>query len=75
MDWKTALVASTHEMEEAVEALKEASISIACALDDPEGVTVKDLEHIQNEIAVLEAFVDPFLFTHVYVTPSVAKEH
>tara|TARA_B110000196_G_C20624309_1_gene420975 strand:- start:266 stop:409 length:144 start_codon:yes stop_codon:yes gene_type:complete len=35
-------------------AVKEASISIACLLDEPTEVTVKDLEHLQNQITILE---------------------
>ena len=36
--------------EEALEALGEASISIACCLDEEESITTKDLEHILSEI-------------------------
>ena len=42
-----------HEHDaEVQEALREASISIACALD--ETPTIKDLEHIQSQITILE---------------------
>jgi len=49
-------------------ALQEASISIACLLDDVEvnkigkfcPYLVADLEHIQNEITTIENFLDPF---------------
>jgi hypothetical protein len=37
-----------------IEALKEASISIACALDEVGEVTREDLEHIQEQITILE---------------------
>jgi hypothetical protein len=37
-------------------ALREASISIACALD--EEPTVEDLEHIQDQITALENLLD-----------------
>jgi len=37
-----------------IEALKEASISIACALDEVGEVTREDLEHIQKQITILE---------------------
>ena len=46
--------------DEALKALREASISIACTLDEPTDVTEKDLEHIQDQITVLEKFLDPF---------------
>lgn len=39
-------------MNKALEAVKEASISIACLLDEPTKVTVKDLKHLQNQITV-----------------------
>ena len=37
-----------------IEALKEVSISIACALDEVGEVTKEDLEHIQKQITILE---------------------
>ena len=40
------------------EVIKEASLSIACALDEPEDVTVEDLEHIQNQITTIENYFD-----------------
>ena len=48
-------------MNEELKAVREASISIACLLDEPTEVTVKDLEHLQNQITVLENFLDPFI--------------
>lgn len=48
-------------MSEALKAVREASISIACLLDEPTEVTVKDLEHLQNQITVLENFLDPYI--------------
>ena len=42
-------------MNEAVqEAIKEASISIACCLDEVSEVTEHDLEHIQKQIDIIE---------------------
>ena len=42
-----------HEHDaEVQEALREASISIACALDETQ--SIKDLEHIQSQITILE---------------------
>ena len=38
------------------EAVKEASISIACCLDEVEDVTREDLEHIQDQITVMENY-------------------
>tara|TARA_R110000822_G_scaffold145218_1_gene284049 strand:+ start:318 stop:482 length:165 start_codon:yes stop_codon:yes gene_type:complete len=42
------------KMDKMLNAVKEASISIACLLDEPTEVTVKDLEHLQNQITILE---------------------
>ena len=36
------------------EAIKEASISIACCLDEVSEVTQHDLEHIQKQIDIIE---------------------
>ena len=47
-------------MNKTLKALREASISIACALDEPTEVTIKDLEHIQKQITILENFLEPF---------------
>ena len=35
-------------------AVNELSISIACLLDAPTEVTQEDLEHIQNQITIIE---------------------
>ena len=43
-----------------LKALKEASVSIACCLDQPSEVTREDLEHIQKQITILENNLDPF---------------
>ena len=43
-------------MEKVMEAVKEASISIACCLDEVEDVTKEDLEHIQDQITVMENY-------------------
>jgi hypothetical protein len=47
--------------EEALEALGEASISIACCLDEEESITTKDLEHIQDQITTLENYLNPYI--------------
>tara|TARA_R100001369_G_scaffold1998_1_gene6359 strand:+ start:38 stop:286 length:249 start_codon:yes stop_codon:yes gene_type:complete len=41
-----------------MEALKEASISIACCLDEVGEVTQSDLEHIQMQLCILENYED-----------------
>jgi len=46
--------------KEALESLGEASISIACCLDEPSDVTKKDLEHIQDQITKIENYLTPF---------------
>tara|TARA_R100000353_G_C6430023_1_gene175634 strand:+ start:42 stop:233 length:192 start_codon:yes stop_codon:yes gene_type:complete len=48
------------QYNEIFKALREASVSIACCLDDVESVTKKDLEHIQKQITILEEYLDPF---------------
>ena len=57
-------------MNKTLEAVREASISIACLLDD---VAVndsselnlselqKDIEHIQDKITIIENYLDPFV--------------
>ena len=46
----------------AVKAVKEASISIACLLDEYcDDPLNKDLTHIQNQITILENVLDPVL--------------
>lgn len=48
-------------MSEAIKALREASISIACLLDEySKNPLKKDLEHIQKQITILENFLEPF---------------
>ncbi len=44
--------------ETRIEALKEASISIACCLDEVSEVTKEDLEHIQSQLCILENYED-----------------
>ena len=44
-------------MEKVMEAVKEASMSIACCLDEVDDVTKQDLEHIQNQITILENYI------------------
>jgi len=43
-----------------IDIIKEASVSIACCLDEPSEVTREDLEHIQKQITILENNLDPF---------------
>ena len=43
-------------MEKVMEAVKQASISIACCLDEVEDVTQLDLEHLQNQITNIENY-------------------
>jgi hypothetical protein len=43
-----------------LEAIREASISIACCLDEPSDVSKKDLEHIQDQITKIENYLTPF---------------
>ena len=46
-------------MDKVIKALREASVSVACGLDD--GVLYrKDIEHIQKQITIIENFLDPF---------------
>tara|TARA_R110000751_G_scaffold49670_3_gene110442 strand:+ start:846 stop:1022 length:177 start_codon:yes stop_codon:yes gene_type:complete len=47
-------------MNNVLNSVREASISIACALDDPSDISIKDLEHIQKHITVIENFLEPF---------------
>ena len=47
--------------KEALESLEEASISIACCLDEEESITTKDLEHIQDQITTLENYLVPYV--------------
>ncbi len=48
------------QYSEIFKALKEASVSIACCLDDVSAVTKEDLEHIQKQITILEEYLNPF---------------
>ena len=50
----------SYQDNEILKALKEASVSIACCLDDVSAVTKEDLEHIQKQITILEEYLDPF---------------
>jgi|TARA_R110002074_G_scaffold399803_1_gene593759 hypothetical protein len=52
-------------MDKVLKAVKEASISIACCLDDVDDVSKKDLEHIQNQITIIENYLDPFVLTEL----------
>ena len=60
------------QYNEVFKALKEASVSIACCLDDVESVTKKDLEHIQKQITILEEYLDPF---YVEELENMKNEH
>jgi AMMECR1 domain-containing protein len=48
------------KMNEVLEAVREASISIACCLDEVGDVTQQDLEHIQKQITIIENYLEPF---------------
>ena len=47
-------------MDKVLEAVREASISIACCLDEVDDVTQQDLEHIQKQITIIENYLEPF---------------
>ena len=56
-------------MDELIKAVKEASISVACLLDDiavnnSEELNLtelqKDIEHLQDQITIIENKLDPF---------------
>ena len=51
---------TTPTHEEAIEALREASISIACLMDEncDDLILGLQLEHIQDQITILENFYD-----------------
>jgi hypothetical protein len=48
------------KMNEVLKAVREASISIACCLDEVGDVTQQDLEHIQKQITIIENYLEPF---------------
>ena len=41
-------------------AVREASISIASCLDEPNDISKKDLEHIQDQITKIQNYLTPF---------------
>ena len=48
-------------MNKTLEAVREASISLACLLDDVHGEEIqKDIEHIQDQLTIIENFLEPF---------------
>ena len=58
--------------KEVLEAVREASISIACLMDDCDFVQVnhhpmkilvlqKDVEHIQDQLTIIKNYLDPFV--------------
>ena len=58
--------------DKVLEAVREASISIACLMDDCDFVQVnrhpmkilvlqKDIEHIQDQLTIIENYLDPFV--------------
>ena len=48
-------------MNKTLEAVREASISLACLLDDVQGEEIqKDIEHIQDQLTIIENFLEPF---------------
>ena len=57
-------------MDKLLEAVKEASISVACLLDDiaeDENNDIKvfeiekDIKHLQDQITIIENYLDPFV--------------
>jgi|TARA_R110002072_G_scaffold283771_1_gene447381 hypothetical protein len=49
--------------EEAIEAVREASISIACLMDEncDDLILGLEIEHVQNQITIIENFYDPMI--------------
>ena len=58
--------------DKVLEAVREASISIACLMDDCDFVQInhhpmkilvlqKDVEHIQDQLTIIENYLDPFV--------------
>ena len=58
--------------DKVLEAVREASISIACLMDDCDFVQVnhhpmkilvlqKDVEHIQDQLTIIKNYLDPFV--------------
>ena len=50
--------------DKVLEAVREASISIACLMDDTDRTVAeyqKDIEHIQDQITIIENYLDPFV--------------
>jgi hypothetical protein len=50
----------TDKTLEILEAVREASISVACLMDDMDNITIEDCIHIQNQIAFVENYLEPF---------------
>ena len=48
------------DKDEVLEAVREASISVACLMDDMDNITYEDLVHIQNQITFVENSIEPF---------------
>ena len=46
--------------DEVLEAVREASVSVACLMDDMDNITHEDLVHIQNQITFVENSIEPF---------------
>ena len=55
-------------MDKILEAVKEASISVACLLDDipTDTNTYKDIVHIQNQITIIENYLDLFVVEELW---------
>ena len=49
--------------EEAIEAVREASISIACLMDEncDDLILGLEIEHVQDQITIIENFYDPMI--------------
>jgi hypothetical protein len=49
--------------KEAIEAIREASISIACLMDEncDDLILGLEIEHVQDQITIIENFYDPMI--------------
>tara|TARA_R110000737_G_scaffold58142_1_gene83980 strand:- start:670 stop:861 length:192 start_codon:yes stop_codon:yes gene_type:complete len=54
----TENMTKTYRVEEVI---REASLSIACCLDEVADVTQQDLEHIQDRISEIEGWYDRYV--------------
>jgi len=50
--------------DKVLEAVREASISVACLLDDTDRTVsdyLNDIEHIQDQLTIIENYLNPFV--------------